>query len=113
MISSQKYLKNLENALDIRLEAYRCKDVADVFELIKVSMEFVEMYNQMDGISKEKMVVLCVTHLITKKVDDQNLKKLLLCMLEPSIKCFIYVSKNNWLINTLKKKSKFNCYCLL
>ena len=71
------------------------------------------MYIQLNGFEKEKMVVICMTHIITKKVDDTNIKKLLLSVLEPSITCFISVSKNDWLINTLKKKSKFNCYCLL
>jgi hypothetical protein len=102
-----------EKALRLSLNGYRCKDVADVFELIRISMEFVEGFNNMDGFDKEKMVVLCVTHIIINKVDDKNLKEILLTLVEPSIKCFINVSKNKWLINTLKKKSKFNCFCLL
>ena len=110
MTSSQKIR---ENALRLRLNVYRCRGVSDVFELIKISMEFVEKYNNMDGIDKEKMVVLCVKHIIINKVDDKNLKEILLTLVEPSIKCFINVSKNKWLINTLKKKSKFNCFCLL
>ena len=78
---------------------FQCACVEDVFELIKIAMEFSEMYHQLNRREICFLVIISISYIINKKVDDVNMKVLLLTMIEPSIKCFISVSKNEWLIN--------------
>ena len=103
--------ENLSNALISRHISLECTTIADVFVLIKVSMEFCEMYSELNGSEKEDLVFICLTHIITEKVIGYNTKVMLLTMIELSIHMVISVSKNEWLINNLKKGNLSKCFC--
>ena len=93
------YRKSLSNNLISRLLLLDCKNISDIFVLIKISMEFCETYKDLKGFEKEDFVIICIKHIIDEKNNDSNMKLTFLTMIKPSIDMAISVSKNKWLIN--------------
>ena len=63
-------LTDLTHKLD---EHNQCACVEDVFELIKIAMEFSEMYHQLNGREKENLVIISISYIVNKKVDDEDM----------------------------------------
>jgi hypothetical protein len=103
--------KTLSNNLISRLLLLDCENISDIFVLIRIAMEFCEKYKRLKGFEKEEMVIICITHIINEKINDENMKLMFLTMLKPSIEMVIAVSKNRWIINKRKKLMKFQKIC--
>jgi hypothetical protein len=103
--------KTLSNNLISRLLLLDCENISDIFVLIRIAMEFCEKYKELKGFEKEEMVIICITHIINEKINDENMKLMFLTMLKPSIETVIAISKNRWLVNKRKKLMKLKVFC--
>ena len=97
------YRKSLTNNLISRLLLLDCKNISDMFVLIKIAMEFCESYNELKGFEKEDLVIIGMKHIIDEKINDSNMKLMFLTMIKPSIDMAISVSKNKSVIHILHK----------
>ena len=102
--------ETLSNDLISRLLLLDCENISDIFVLIKIAMEFCEKYNELKGFQKEEIVILCITHIINEKINDENTKLMFFTILKPSIEMVIAISKNKWLVNK-KKLMKLKVFC--
>ena len=105
------YRKSLSNNLISRLLLLDCKNISDMFVLIKIAMEFCESFLELKGFEKEDLVIICMKHIIDEKMIDPDMHLMFLTMLKPSIDMIISVSKNKWLINKRKKLMKLKIFC--
>ena len=103
--------KTLSNNLISRLLLLECKNISDIFVLIRIAMEFFEKCNDLKGFEKEELVIICIKNIIDTKINDPDMQLMFLTMLKPSIDIIISVSKNRWLVNKKKKLMKLKVFC--
>jgi hypothetical protein len=101
----------LSNDLISRLLLLDYENISVFFVLIRIAMEFCETFSELKGFEKEEMVIICITHIIDIKINDENMKLMFYTMLKPSIEMIIAVSKNRWLVNKRKKLMKLKVFC--